>query len=129
MLKYTCTFAGLANLDLRGLSRADGPTSELQARREKYAFFEKQCSEVADGIFLGSDVVARNRETLRAAGVTHVINCVGFLYPAYFKDEITYLVLYLQGELPVRLQQNITSSVVLRQAVQVVILLVTFGCL
>ncbi|BDA50988.1 Protein-tyrosine-phosphatase MKP1 [Coccomyxa sp. Obi] len=87
---------GLANLDLRGLSRVDGPPSELQARREKYAFFEKQCSEVADGIFLGSDVVARNRETLRAAGVTHVINCVGFLYPAYFKDELTYLVLYLQ---------------------------------
>jgi hypothetical protein len=76
----------------------DGPPSELQARREKYAFFEKHCSEVADGIFLGSDVVARNRETLRAAKITHVINCVGFLYPAYFKDELTYLVLYLQGK-------------------------------
>ncbi len=103
VVKYTCTRAGLANLDLRGLSRVDGPPSELQARREKYAFFEKQCSEVADGIFLGSDVVARNRETLRAAGITHVINCVGFLYPAYFKDELDYLVLYLQGELLVLL--------------------------
>lgn len=86
-------------LDLRSLSRSDGPPSELQARREKYAFFEKQCSEVADGLFLGSDVVARNREVLRAAGITHVINCVGFLYPPYFQDELTYLVLYLQGEL------------------------------
>jgi len=85
-------------LDLRSLSRSDGPPSELQARREKYAFFEKQCSEVADGLFLGSDVVARNRGVLRAAGITHVINCVGFLYPAYFQDELTYLVLYLQGE-------------------------------
>ena len=91
--------AGLASLDLRALrdARSDGPPSELQARREKYAFFEKQCSEVADGLFLGSDVVARSRETLRAAGVTHVVNCVGFLYPAYFQDELTYLVLYLQG--------------------------------
>ncbi len=85
-------------LDLTSLSRSDGPPSELQARREKYAFFEKQCSEVADGLFLGSDVVARNRGVLRAAGITHVINCVGFLYPAYFQDELTYLVLYLQGE-------------------------------
>jgi len=91
--------AGPMKLDLRSLSRSDGPPSELQARREKYAFFEKQCSEVADGLFLGSDVVARNREVLRAAGITHVINCVGFLYPAYFQDELTYLVLYLQGEL------------------------------
>ncbi len=98
MVEYTCLLTGLANLDLRALSRIDGPPSELQARREKYAFFEKHCSEVADGIFLGSDVVARNRETLRAAGITHVINCVGFLYPAYFKDELTYLVLFLQGE-------------------------------
>ena len=85
-------------LDLRSLSQSDGPPSELQARREKYAFFEKQCSEVADGLFLGSDVVARNREVLRAANITHVINCVGFLYPPYFQDELTYLVLYLQGE-------------------------------
>ena len=86
-------------LDLRSLSQSNGPPSELQARREKYVFFEKQCSEVADGLFLGSDVVARNREVLRAANITHVINCVGFLYPAYFQDELTYLVLYLQGEL------------------------------
>lgn len=87
-------------MDIRALrdARGDGPPSELQARREKYAFFEKHCSEVAEGLFLGSDVVARNRDTLRAAGVTHVINCVGFLYPAYFKDELTYLTLYLQGD-------------------------------
>ena len=49
------------------------------------------------GLFLGSDAVARNRDTLRQAGITHVVNCVGFLYPAYFKDELTYKVLFLQG--------------------------------
>ena len=94
--------AGPMKLDLSALSRSDGPPSELQARREKYAFFEKQCSEVADGLFLGSDIVARNRGVLRAAGITHVINCVGFLYPAYFKEELEYLVLYLQGQLSIR---------------------------
>jgi hypothetical protein len=89
--------AELAALDLRSLSRADGPPSELQARREKYAFFEKQCSEVDEGLLVASEVVAKSRETLKNAGVTHVINCVGFLYPPYFKDELQYLVLYLQG--------------------------------
>eukprot|EP00891_Asterochloris_glomerata_P006960 jgi/Astpho2/6960/e_gw1.00107.230.1_t len=83
-------------LDLRSLPREDGPPTELQARREKFAFFEKHCSEVSQGLFLGSDAVARNRDTLRQAGITHVVNCVGFLYPAYFKDELSYKVLFLQ---------------------------------
>ena len=103
-------------LDLRSLSQSEGPPSELQARREKYAFFEKQCSEVADGLFLGSDVVARNREVLRAANITHVINCVGFLYPAYFQDELTYLVLYLQGELTSGNSLSAFSTGVIHQA-------------
>ena len=34
-------------LDLRSLPREDGPPTELQARREKFAFFEKHCSEVS----------------------------------------------------------------------------------
>ena len=54
-------------------------------------------SAPVQGLFLGSDAVARNRDTLRQAGITHVVNCVGFLYPAYFKDELTYKVLFLQG--------------------------------
>ncbi len=52
---------------------------------------------LVQGLFLGSDAVARNRDTLRQAGITHVVNCVGFLYPAYFKDELSYKVLFLQG--------------------------------
>ncbi|KAK9828564.1 hypothetical protein WJX72_000780 [[Myrmecia] bisecta] len=86
----------LMTLDLRALPRDEGPPTELQARREKFLYFEKRCSEVADGLFLGSDAVARNREILRASGVTHVINCVGFLFPCYFKDELTYMTLFLQ---------------------------------
>lgn len=88
---------GLINLDLANLPRDDGPPSELQARREKFAYFEKQCSPVHEGIFLGGDLVAKNREILKAAGITHVVNCVGFVCDPYFKDELTYKVLYLQG--------------------------------
>lgn len=87
----------LKALDLRALPRDEGPPTELRARRDKFAFFEQQCSEIAPGLFLGSDAVARNWETLEAAGITHVVNCVGFIYPAYFESKLTYKVLYLQG--------------------------------
>ena len=88
----------LKALDLRALPRDEGPPSELRARRDKFAFFEQQCSEVAPGLFLGSDAIARKWDTLEAAGITHVVNCVGFMYPAYFEAKLTYKVLHLQGE-------------------------------
>ena len=40
----------------------------------------------------------QNRETLRAAGVTHIVNCVGMLVPNCFAAEIDYLTLFLLGE-------------------------------
>ena len=87
----------LKALDLRALPRDDGPPTELRARRDKFAFFEQQCSEVDPGLFLGSDAVARNWDTLEAAGISHVVNCVGFIYPAYFEGRLQYQILYLQG--------------------------------
>ena len=79
-----------------GQAAGDART-ELQARREKLALFDKQCSRVTAGLYVGSDTVARSRDALRAAGITHVINCVCTLYPAYFMDELTYLMLNLHG--------------------------------
>ncbi|KAK9840758.1 hypothetical protein WJX81_002670 [Elliptochloris bilobata] len=75
---------------------ASNTRTELQARREKLAHFDKQCSRVTAGLYVGSDTVARSRDALRGAGITHVVNCVGALYPAYFSDELRYLVLHLQ---------------------------------
>lgn len=87
----------LKALDLRALPRDEGPPTELRARRDKFAYFEQQCTKVVDGLYLGSDSVARNWDTLEAAGITHVVNCVGFIYPAYFEDRLSYKTLYLQG--------------------------------
>lgn len=87
----------LSTLDLRSIPMDDSAPSETQQRRQKYLFFEKQCSEVSPGLFLSGDSVAKNRETLREAGVTHVLNCVGYICKEYFKDELTYRTLYLQG--------------------------------
>lgn len=91
------TARGLAVLDLRSLPREDGPPSELRARKDKLAFFDRQCTRVAEGLFVGGETVARSRELLAGSGITHVVNCVGFLYPAFFQDELRYKVLFLQG--------------------------------
>ncbi|KXZ45392.1 hypothetical protein GPECTOR_55g298 [Gonium pectorale] len=86
----------LRNLDLRSIQPEDSVPSETQLRRQKFLFFEKHCSEVSPGLFLSGDYVAKSRETLQQAGVTHVLNCVGFICKEYFKDELTYKTLYLQ---------------------------------
>lgn len=69
---------------------------EFQFKREKLAFFDKECSRIADHIYLGSDAVAKNREVLRQNGITHVLNCVGFVCPEYFKVDLVYKTLWLQ---------------------------------
>jgi hypothetical protein len=85
-------------LDLPSLpTRDDGPPSETQLRRQKYQFFEKQCSEIAPGLFLSGDWVAKNWDLLSSNGVTHVVNCVGFVCQEYFRGKLNYKTYFLQG--------------------------------
>ncbi|GAQ77843.1 Dual specificity phosphatase [Klebsormidium nitens] len=86
------------HLDLGALQMGNpvAEPTEIQARRTKFAYFEKHCSRVAEHVYLGSDVVARSREILRESGITHVLNCVGFVCPEYFAGELVYKTLWLQ---------------------------------
>ncbi|KAJ9697318.1 hypothetical protein PVL29_009218 [Vitis rotundifolia] len=77
-------------------SNSEQPQREFQLLKDKLAFFDKECSRIADHIYLGSDAVAKNRETLRQNGITHVLNCVGFVCPEYFKSDLVYKTLWLQ---------------------------------
>lgn len=84
-------------LDLASIQRNVVEPTEIQLKRNKFAHFDKQCSRVANyHIYLGSDAVARDREALRVNGITHVLNCVGFVCPEYFKRELNYKTLWLQ---------------------------------
>ncbi|XP_059666200.1 protein-tyrosine-phosphatase MKP1 [Cornus florida] len=65
-------------------------------KREKIAFFDKECSKVAEHIYLGGDAVARDRVILKQNGITHILNCVGFVCSEYFKDDFVYRTLWLQ---------------------------------
>ncbi|XP_057826023.1 protein-tyrosine-phosphatase MKP1 [Cryptomeria japonica] len=82
-------------IDLGSVQRNVEPT-ELKLKRDKIAFFDKECSRVAEHVYLGSDAVAKNREVLRQNGITHVLNCVGFVCPEYFKPDLVYKTLWLQ---------------------------------
>lgn len=72
------------------------PVKEFEFKKDKLAFFDKECSRIADHIYLGSDAVAKNRGILRQNGITHVLNCVGFVCPEYFKGDLVYKTLWLQ---------------------------------
>ncbi|CAL0314656.1 unnamed protein product [Lupinus luteus] len=65
-------------------------------KRDKIASFDKECSKVADHVYLGGDAVAKDRDILKQNGITHVLNCVGFVCPEYFKADFTYRTLWLQ---------------------------------
>lgn len=80
----------------RGTSTSELPPREFECRKDKLAFFDKECSRILDHIYLGSDVIAKNREILRQRGITHVLNCVGFVCPEYFRNELVYKTLWLQ---------------------------------
>lgn len=83
-------------LDLAFVPRAS-IGSDTQTKRDKFAFYEKECSRVSNyHIYLGSDAVAKNKETLKAHGITHVLNCVGFVCPEYFKNDFFYKTLWLR---------------------------------
>ncbi|KAL3644483.1 hypothetical protein CASFOL_009663 [Castilleja foliolosa] len=83
----------------RSMTPRGNPSSsdlEFDCRKDKLAFFDKECSKILDHIYLGSDVIAKNRETLRLNKITHVLNCVGFSCSEYFKNELVYKTLWLQ---------------------------------
>ncbi|KAL8550583.1 hypothetical protein ACS0TY_009130 [Phlomoides rotata] len=77
-------------------STADQPPREFECRKDKIAFFDKECSRILEHIYLGSDAIAKNREILRQSGITHVLNCVGFVCHEYFKNDLVYRTLWLK---------------------------------
>ena len=63
-------------------------TSRKEYENEFYKFV---CSEIIDGfLYLGSDLVAQNRDLLKKNGITHVVNCAADYSANYFDYEIKY---------------------------------------
>ncbi|GJW62873.1 protein-tyrosine-phosphatase MKP1 [Tanacetum coccineum] len=82
-------------LDLSTIQRVPDKNATL-GKREKIALFDKKCSKVGDHVFVGGDAVAKDKNILKQHGITHVLNCVGFVCPEYFKENFVYRTLWLQ---------------------------------
>ncbi|XP_071685762.1 protein-tyrosine-phosphatase MKP1-like [Rutidosis leptorrhynchoides] len=82
-------------LDLSSVQRVPDKNAGL-VKRDKIAFFDKKCSKVAEHIYLGGDAVARDKDILKQHKITHILNCVGFVCPEYFKGNFVYRTLWLQ---------------------------------
>lgn len=93
----SCHNAGLA-LNLAVLDDKE-PEIEGQDKRRKLAFFERHMSEVYPGIFVVGEHLAKDRQALDAAGVTHIINCIGMVMKPQFPDSYKYLTLHLLGRM------------------------------
>jgi hypothetical protein len=52
--------------------------------------FTKICSRIRENLFLGSDLVARNKELLMNNGITHILNCAKITCDDYFPEDFTY---------------------------------------
>jgi len=69
-------------------------TNRREFENERY---KNVCSEVLPGfLYLGSDLVARNKELLLSNKITHVINCAGDYSPEYFSDIMSYKTFHLK---------------------------------
>lgn len=88
-----------------GSTKLDVPGREFESNKDRLAFYEKECSRILEHIYLGSEAVAKNREILRQHEITHVLNCVGFVCPEFFKGDLVYKTLWLQD----RPSEDITS--------------------
>lgn len=83
-------------LDLSSTQNRASDKSSGLVKREKIACFDKECSKVADHIYVGGDAVAKDKEILKRNGITHVLNCVGFICPEYHKSDFCYRSLWLR---------------------------------
>ncbi len=63
-------------------------TSVTEARNHKYKAI---ISEIVENfIYLGSDFIAQDKDTLKKTGITHIINCSGDWSKNYYEGEFEY---------------------------------------
>lgn len=66
-----------------------------ESKARKIARYDGICSKISDCLYIGSDTIARDCDTLVKCGITHVLNCAGTICENYFPDQFIYKTLYL----------------------------------
>jgi len=83
-------------LNFESLDRS-GETEQTRSQA-KLDMYSRVCSEVTPYLFVGSDLVARDAETLEKCGITHIINAAGMVCDNYFEKtgKFEYLKVHLE---------------------------------
>lgn len=84
----------IENLDVRDTTR-----NEL-----KLEFYNDKISEMAPGVFVAGQSVAKNKSLLKDKGVTHIINCAGNVVDNCFPEEFKYTTFYLKDSSAVNVE-------------------------
>eukprot|EP00347_Sterkiella_histriomuscorum_P011735 403371304 len=78
------------DFDMKGTSR----------KEYENEYYKLICSEIIDDfLYLGSDIVAQNKEILEKNGITHVVNCAADYSANYFDGDISYKKYHLKDHI------------------------------
>lgn len=88
---------GYSDDDNTGEEDEDSVPPSNKVKNEK---FRNICSEILENfMYLGSDLMARNKEVLLSNGITHVINCSADYSPNYHPEDFEYKAYHLKDHL------------------------------
>jgi|JI6StandDraft_1071083.scaffolds.fasta_scaffold13545_2 protein-tyrosine phosphatase len=60
-------------------------------------YFENECTEILEGLYVSGEKVAKDYEALKKHGITHIVNCAADYCENWFEDRgINYLAFFLK---------------------------------
>lgn len=72
-------------------SRLNALMNRPMSGAELVVYYRRICSQVHDCVYVGGDVVARDKSLLQTNGITHIINAALVACDIYFPDSFEYL--------------------------------------
>ena len=88
----------IQNFSKKELNQLDADFDVRCTNREemKLKYYSGILSELDPGLYVGSDIIARDRERLKNEGITHIINCAANVCSNYFQNDFTYIHFFLK---------------------------------
>jgi Dual specificity phosphatase, catalytic domain len=88
----------LQNLNKNELDLLDDNFDVRDTNRKemKLKYYSEIASELDPGLYVGSDIVARDKDKLKSQGITHIINCAANVCKNYFPNDFKYTHYFLK---------------------------------
>ena len=83
---------GQMDIEEKRVELGKSESAQRQAELDKYRGI---CSEILPFLFVGAEVVARDKDLMKSHGITHVVNSAGTVLDNFHPNDFAYLRLYL----------------------------------